>query len=591
MVSFFTLVGCTEEEEEILRAKVETLPIEFVGDSIFLNGDLLNLGASKAENLGFVIGREPYPDLKKFESIVLYNNPISAGFFSIRVLNDFVKNEEYYVRAFYRNSNETVYGDQEIFSNEVKEVVVLKIEDIMPKEGVEGDFVKIFGSGFGTNKEEIKILFGKAEAEIESLTEERIIVKIPPYKYAGFCKVALERKGRSVISKDPFKLEGPYIQGFTPEKGLGEVKVTIKGSGFSEVPWKNVVMIGEVQAEVFEASKSRILVSIKTHLLPKGKHPVTVSSNGIKTVSENSFEVVNPWTEVESIPTGLQVSAAFSIGKKIFLCTGNTNEQRKDAVFEYDTETNQWFRKASFPGGERVKAVGFSIGKKGYLSTGSTTLHSGEKKSDLWEYDPVSDQWIQKAGLPGGARDNAVAFSYSGKGYVGLGTIPDLWIKRQDFWQYDPKEDQWQRMPDFEGNGRIEALSVVLGNKFYVIGGYDPNTSFDSDIWEFNLDTHRWTFIGALDISPIASFSYENRCFLIIHTKQDELQLVEFDPAKNEVINELAVFPGIKRFSGSFSIGVNGELYFGGGNSLTDNEFVLDDDFLFDVWKYSLNTY
>ena len=576
------VLACTQEEE-LLKAKVDTLTVKIEEDSVYLNGNVNSLGSAKAVKLGFVIGREQFPDLNNSESIVLYKNVISTGAFSISVLNDFEKNEIYYIRAFYVNSHETVYGDQISFSHKVE--VILKMEDFMPKQGVEGDYVKIFGSGFGVNKDGIKVIFGSEEAEITSIIEERIIVKIPPYESAGFCTFTVHKKDfPSVSLKDSFLLEGPHIQSFTPEKGLGNVKVTINGKDFSEVPWKNVVMVGEAKAEVFEASQDKIIALINTDYIKKGEYRISVRSNGIKTVSEKYFEVLNPWTQVENIPTGLRFSAAFKIRNKIFLCTGNTIDQGEDAVFEYQVDADQWVMRGNFPGGNRVQAVGFSIGEKGYLATGSTSLNNEERKSDLWEYDPASDKWTQKADLPGGERQDAVSFSFNGKGYVGMGTSAFGWIKRQDFWQYDPKVDQWQQLPDFKGNGRIFTNTALIGNKFYVIGGHDPNTSFASDIWEFNLDNHKWTFIGVLNIYPVASFSFENKCYLIIHKWQEELQLVEFDPAINRIVKELAIFPGIKRLSGSFSIAVDGQLFFGGGSALQVQ------DFFFDVWKYPINT-
>lgn len=581
LVSLFLLNGCNKEED-IPLAKVETLHVKSDGKNLLLNGNLLSLGTAKAEELGFVIDREQSPDLNNHESIALFRNAISPGSFSVSVVNDFEENQEYYIRSFYRNSRETVYGEQVSFINEKE--VPLKMESFMPKQGVEGEYVKLFGSGFGANKDGVKVLFGRKEAKIASLMEERIIVKVPSYEFSGHCKITIKKNGHSIVyEQDSFQLIGPYVHGFTPEKGLGKVKITIEGSNFSKVPWENVVMVGDKQAEVFEASQNSILAFVNTNSFKRGKYPITVQSQGIKTVSVDSFEVLNPWTKVNSIPTGLRFSTVFKIQNRIFLCTGNTSEEKKDAVFEYNTETDQWVRKGSFPGGERVGAVGFSIKGKGYLATGSTSLHHGKKKSDLWEYDPAVDQWTQKSSLPGGARMDAIAFSYKGKGYVGLGTMETGWWKRQDFWEYDPEADQWRQLPDFEGNGRIGAFTSVIGNKFYVIGGWDPNTSFDSDIWEFDLESEKWTYVGVLDFDPVAFFSYEDKCYLI-HESFEELHLVEFDPAKNRTMEELAVFPGEKRLSGTFSISANGALYFGGGNSIERSKL------LSDVWKYPLIT-
>ena len=65
----------------------------------------------------------------------------------------------------------------------------------------------------------------------------------------------------------------------------------------------------------------------------------------------------------------------------------------------------------------RISAVGFSVGGRGYLTTGYAILYGGNRK-DLWEYDPVTDGWTQRADLPGEARKEAVGFAINDKGYV-----------------------------------------------------------------------------------------------------------------------------------------------------------------------------
>ena len=42
---------------------------------------------------------------------------------------------------------------------------------------------------------------------------------------------------------------------------------------------------------------------------------------------------------------------------------------------------------------------------------------------DLWEYNSQTDQWIRKADFPGAARVKAIAGVIGDKAYVGLGAI------------------------------------------------------------------------------------------------------------------------------------------------------------------------
>ncbi|MBI4726765.1 hypothetical protein HY768_06025 [candidate division TA06 bacterium] len=52
-----------------------------------------------------------------------------------------------------------------------------------------------------------------------------------------------------------------------------------------------------------------------------------------------------------------------------------------------------------------------------YILTGKR----GNYLTDLWEYDTTSDTWTRKADFPGTPRDRAVGFSIGTKGYIGTG--------------------------------------------------------------------------------------------------------------------------------------------------------------------------
>src|SRR4030095_8052881 len=79
-----------------------------------------------------------------------------------------------------------------------------------------------------------------------------------------------------------------------------------------------------------------------------------------------------------------------------------------------------WIQKADLPGTARENAVGFNIEGKGYIGTGAVSSPPYYLK-DLWEFDPELNTWTQKADLTGSAREYAVAFSIGSKGYVGTG--------------------------------------------------------------------------------------------------------------------------------------------------------------------------
>jgi hypothetical protein len=143
-----------------------------------------------------------------------------------------------------------------------------------------------------------------------------------------------------------------------------------------------------------------------------------------------------------------------------------------------------WTEKADVPGPNtsRAMAIGLSIGDKGYVGTGTPTL------TDFWEYDPINENWTQKADVPYSAYDyryNAVAFSIGDKGYVGTGVTQfPWWVELSDFWEYDPEFDIWTQKADFGGVARQGAVGFSIGNRGYV--GTGRGDYLLSDFWEYD---------------------------------------------------------------------------------------------------------
>jgi N-acetylneuraminic acid mutarotase len=152
------------------------------------------------------------------------------------------------------------------------------------------------------------------------------------------------------------------------------------------------------------------------------------------------FVFPNPWL-------------GFSIGSKGYSLRGN-------ALHEYDpNNTNTWTQKPPFGGTGRTAAVGFSIGTKGYITTGNDGFIFDNPLNDLWVFDQATGAWNQKADLPGPARMWATGFAIGGKGYVGTGCDAGLTNHvLNDFWEYDPVQNNWTQKADLPGAARQKAI-------------------------------------------------------------------------------------------------------------------------------------
>ncbi|HLF45459.1 MAG TPA: LamG-like jellyroll fold domain-containing protein [Chitinophagaceae bacterium] len=191
----------------------------------------------------------------------------------------------------------------------------------------------------------------------------------------------------------------------------------------------------------------------------------------------------NIWTRKADFPGASRtVAQGFTIGDKGYLGLGRTGGFGLFADFwEYDPVTDNWTQKANFTGGARYATSGFSIGNKGYIGTGTDFTGGGFTfRSDFWEYDQASNQWTQKANFAGGARELAVGFSISNKGYIGTG------LGASDFWEFDPTTNIWNRKADFGGGGRNMSTGFAICGKGYL--GMGVGSGVNNDLWEYSAE-------------------------------------------------------------------------------------------------------
>ena len=195
-------------------------------------------------------------------------------------------------------------------------------------------------------------------------------------------------------------------------------------------------------------------------------------------------------------------------------------------LYSYNSQEG-WLRKADFGGIGRHSAASFAIGGHGFIATGWWGLDNpqpvtGSKISDeTWEYNSMSDSWIETTNFPGGSymaagltvgnigyvynynsfyywNDNqwkelssyqngygwweCVAFGIGNKAYVGFGN--DHHGGTRFMGEFDPTGETWRDMSINYDNKRFGASAFVINDKAYVIGGYGENKL--KDVWEFD---------------------------------------------------------------------------------------------------------
>lgn len=190
------------------------------------------------------------------------------------------------------------------------------------------------------------------------------------------------------------------------------------------------------------------------------------------------------------IKHSLIILSVFLLTSTLFISCSNDDD---------DDYLGDWEKMSTLDGVPRTNAVCFVIGNKAYVGTGYDTENK-ERLKDFWVYDGDDDSWTSIAPLPAeaDARNGAVAFSSSTKGYVGTGYNGD--DKLNDFWEYDPASDTWTQKSDFPGSARYDATAFYVNGNGYIGTGYDDREV--KDLWKYDIDTDSWTQVESFKGEP-----------------------------------------------------------------------------------------
>jgi hypothetical protein len=187
---------------------------------------------------------------------------------------------------------------------------------------------------------------------------------------------------------------------------------------------------------------------------------------------------------------GVHHPITFANETHAFLLTGSTyNGPATSEFYVYDEAADSWAdlsgTPAAYPGPARSFGYGVVLpvinSTKAYLGFGAAL--SGQRLSDLWEFDMVTLEWKQLPDLPDfhGRRHpamNAVRNAESDKYeiHVGLGDTytNGRFVNLKDFWKYDIESETWTRLPDLPAVPRHHPFYFGIGSTSYAGFGHSP---------------------------------------------------------------------------------------------------------------------
>lgn len=250
-----------------------------------------------------------------------------------------------------------------------------------------------------------------------------------------------------------------------------------------------------------------------------------------------------------------------------------------------------------------------SLGDKGYVVFGCLDPECLARSNQLWEYDPVQNEWNEKAPFDGNfaTRHRATAFAIGDTLYIGFGLASQNAGYLTNFWKIAPQTDNtWiklENQPPPEMLPRSDAVAFVIENKKAYLGAgravMNSTEKALNDFWRYDPATGKWDkMAGAWRRTPnpeykgrfnATAFSISDKGYLGIGTDIGGVlqDFWEFTPPTGPANPQdtgswrwHSTFPGTPRFSASsFAIGSKG--YLGAGQIFT-NSFYLGDFWKFD---------
>ena len=285
---------------------------------------------------------------------------------------------------------------------------------------------------------------------------------------------------------------------------------------------------------------------------------------------------------------GRYASYFFSINGKGYIGGGETSTGAyENDLWEFDPATGIWSQKADFGGGNIYGPAVFVINNTPYVCTGTNI--NNQFKNFVWAYDAQNNSWTQKNNFPGTSRYGAYAFSLGTKGYIGMGQNAG---SLNDFWEYEPTTDSWTQRTNFASGSRYGAIAFSINGKGYAgFGSSQGNTINYNDFYEYEPTTFSWTqkasFPGLPRNNParfvingIAYVGAGNPEVNYNPNPNYSSDFYAYAPLSNQWTS-IATFPGSQRTcAASFSINNKGYV----GTGLSGSPQFL---YLGDFWEYT----
>ena len=160
--------------------------------------------------------------------------------------------------------------------------------------------------------------------------------------------------------------------------------------------------------------------------------------------------------------------------------------------------SQNWLSITAVPSVGRDDAVAFSLNGFGFVVTGN--LGGFTESNKLFQYDAHTNSWTEKATFPGTARQYSSVFVLENKAYL-IGGYSETGLALKDVWEYNSFTDSWTQKNDFPGFARWHATATSIRNTAYFGMGTTADSTL-SDFWKYIPDSDSWLQLASYPGGP-----------------------------------------------------------------------------------------
>ncbi len=190
----------------------------------------------------------------------------------------------------------------------------------------------------------------------------------------------------------------------------------------------------------------------------------------------------------------------------------------RNVLYKFDLKTYEFTKLMGWESSGRGGCSGFIIDDDIYIGLGASTYSNYSK--EFWKYNILSNEWEKIEDFPGEFRQNAFAFTLSGKGYVGGGfnlISGGSYPKFTDIWCYDPIQNEWKQRNEFPNprQDNLYLVGAIISDFGYCL---NKNAFFEYNP-TFNIWTQMSSIPSSVNFNNPYLFSYGNKLFVVEATQ------------------------------------------------------------------------